>query len=818
MDEKRFKRSGRQPPPSSYPIIYKTQRSRSLSSEKEQGPPLQTVPIKEPKLSAANKIELTPRLERRLKVGELIERFENVESVDNIRLNKFSSSLLTRYTNGRLSARDIWASSSSTGQKKITRTQLTSPIRSLTLIEERLPSNMKNIPDSISHYRNFNNLTTSNEHQSRHTSKSNVTSATKLPKSMIQTKQSSPQHPEIYIKSQQAEIENTVVSRLALESPSKHDEQFEPSASVEFKDHDTKKTIGFNKRLEEIHKTENNYITKLYVLTFKMPKIVKEICQRDENVLKSFNDIYQPLLATLKQLYLFHYENILPCMEQFITGHRTDLIWSIFEEHFQTIENLYKEYYTIYDENQQKFERLCATNALLHTAMLDCQCLMGNLYPINELNCANQHLLRYILLMKSYMKYLDKDSSEYERTCFVHDELTSIAERCEEHLAISSAQLNKLKQRVDSKLDCFEKQQLIWYGSLKKQSPRKHTDISPVYIILFSECILVCGESGNKLEVKRQLSIGKVSVEIIERERMASTSSNVTNAQQSISTTYYPFRVSATEKVYEFIAEKESDREKWVNKIRQASEEFKRRNSTIAIRQSHHRFDETQLGARAPVWVNDTDVTRCQLCHHLFSSKLISRRHHCRSCGRCICNSCSTKKLLLKYCSKQGEKRICDLCYDSFTGIKRHPKLCLKITRDPNKMILFGDFRYFQSKSMIWIELQEDFQLHAFNAKLDQVEDFSINLLEINEILFIKETQTFILDGKDKTYKLSLEINHQITYPKNDYIDKNLQNANNKLFFFANLWYDTMQSARLRTTPLWYIRKRDSADSGISNN
>lgn len=240
----------------------------------------------------------------------------------------------------------------------------------------------------------------------------------------------------------------------------------------------------------------------------------------------------------------------------------------------------------------------------------------------------------------------------------------------------------------------------------------------------------------------------------------------------------------------------------------------------ISVRQSCPRPDDQKLGTRAPVWVNDADVTRCQLCHNQFASKPNngSRRHHCRSCGRCVCQTCSTRKLILKYCNKQGEVRVCDVCHQNLTGINRPLPICVRATRDPNKTILFGDFRYFLTRSVVWIELQEDFHLRIYGGKLDIVEDFSINLLEINDILFMRETQTFILNVKDKTYKFSLEINHQLKYPKNDYIDKNLKNTANKLFFYANLWYDTMQSARLRTTPLWYIRKRDSADSGISTN
>lgn len=184
-------------------------------------------------------------------------------------------------------------------------------------------------------------------------------------------------------------------------------------------------------------------------------------------------------------------------------------------------------------------------------------------------------------MMKNYMKHVNENSSEYERTCFIHDELNGIAERCEEQLAVSPTQLNKLKQRLDSKVDCFEKQQLIWYGSLKRQASRKPTDISQVYLILFSECILVCGESGSKLEVKRQLPMKNIRVEINEGDGTSSAASNALNGQQSIPALSYPFRLSAVEKIYDFLVDKEVDREKWINKIRQASDEYKRRNSTI---------------------------------------------------------------------------------------------------------------------------------------------------------------------------------------------------------------------------------------------
>jgi hypothetical protein len=43
-----------------------------------------------------------------------------------------------------------------------------------------------------------------------------------------------------------------------------------------------------------------------------------------------------------------------------------------------------------------------------------------------------------------------------------------------------------------------------------------------------------------------------------------------------------------------------------------------------------------------------------------------------------------------------------------------------------------------------------------------------------------------------------------------------MKNSDTKLIFYTNLWFEAIQLARSTTLPNWYIRKRDSADSGIS--
>jgi len=185
------------------------------------------------------------------------------------------------------------------------------------------------------------------------------------------------------------------------------------------------------------------------------------------------------------------------------------------------------------------------------------------------------------------MKHLHENSPEYEQTCFIHDELNRIASRCEDHLAVSSSQLKKLKSRFDNKPECFENQQLIWHGLLKKQSLRRRDSFRQSYIILFSDFILVCKESGTKLEMKRKLLIENITVDIIEGRRLVPTTLPSTNGQQ-FSVMTYPFRVNAIEKSYEFLVDKEQDREKWMNKIRQANEDFTRRRSDVEGRKYFH--------------------------------------------------------------------------------------------------------------------------------------------------------------------------------------------------------------------------------------
>lgn len=72
-------------------------------------------------------------------------------------------------------------------------------------------------------------------------------------------------------------------------------------------------------------------------------------------------------------------------------------------------------------------------------------------------------------------------------------------------------------------------------------------------------------------------------------------------------------------------------------------------------------------GARAPVWVADTEAGACMLCGQRFT--LTIRRHHCRACGVVVCGECSQTRARLP-ASGNAMVRVCDKCAESLAGRK----------------------------------------------------------------------------------------------------------------------------------------------------
>ena len=63
---------------------------------------------------------------------------------------------------------------------------------------------------------------------------------------------------------------------------------------------------------------------------------------------------------------------------------------------------------------------------------------------------------------------------------------------------------------------------------------------------------------------------------------------------------------------------------------------------------------------RADVWTDDS-TAQCERCAAYFT--LIKRRHHCRACGKIVCQKCSSREMVLKGTPYVGPVRVCDGCY-----------------------------------------------------------------------------------------------------------------------------------------------------------
>ncbi|KAH8027567.1 hypothetical protein HPB51_007117 [Rhipicephalus microplus] len=64
--------------------------------------------------------------------------------------------------------------------------------------------------------------------------------------------------------------------------------------------------------------------------------------------------------------------------------------------------------------------------------------------------------------------------------------------------------------------------------------------------------------------------------------------------------------------------------------------------------------------ARPAYWQADNEVTECAVCKQEFGPR--NPIHHCRSCGRCVCNGCSTARRPVPSRGWEGAVRVCKDC------------------------------------------------------------------------------------------------------------------------------------------------------------
>ena len=67
----------------------------------------------------------------------------------------------------------------------------------------------------------------------------------------------------------------------------------------------------------------------------------------------------------------------------------------------------------------------------------------------------------------------------------------------------------------------------------------------------------------------------------------------------------------------------------------------------------------------APLWVQESEVHACHVCHEAFGWALVGGRqkHHCRACGNVVCGSCSGYRMLLPNIHKTRTQRVCVTCH-----------------------------------------------------------------------------------------------------------------------------------------------------------
>ncbi|KAJ6247588.1 faciogenital dysplasia protein [Anaeramoeba flamelloides] len=382
--------------------------------------------------------------------------------------------------------------------------------------------------------------------------------------------------------------------------------------------------------VEELYHTEHNYLSNLEILLNKIQKeffkiINQEIEVKGSNIETMFKNLTS-IFNINSQLYT-HLEERIRIWDQ------NDRIGDI------PYLKMYSDYYRNYRNSDENLRKILRNSKKIKDWAFQKRKTYGNdlssmlIMPI-------QRVPRYELLLKKLIEVTPKNHLDYKELQEALEKITKVNLHINNSIAHSENQekvLSIQKTLSSSKLSVIVQPHRVYVSQVKVQKISTKKTI-PRLIFLFSDVLITAEFISNNYQIDDYLELKHTYIENLKDTEVLKNAFKIISKKTSFTICLPTLTL----------------KNQWYEKINGTINNYMKNLKTLSL------SNKRDL-KKAPVWVPDSVATNCGLCNKAFS--MLKRRHHCRSCGKCICGNCSKYKIVLEHLHKFKKVRVCNRCY-----------------------------------------------------------------------------------------------------------------------------------------------------------
>ncbi|XP_069620825.1 FYVE, RhoGEF and PH domain-containing protein 6 isoform X1 [Ranitomeya imitator] len=312
---------------------------------------------------------------------------------------------------------------------------------------------------------------------------------------------------------------------------------------------------------------------------------------------------------------------------------------------------MYSTYIREFDRNVSLLDEQCKKNAAFAGVVKDFEMSprCANLALKHYLLKPVQRIPQYRLLLTDYLQNLSQESSDYSDTQAALSVVIEVANHANDILKHGDnfQKLMQIQYSLNGHHEIVQPGRVfLKEGTLMKLSRKV---MQPRMFFLMNDTLLYTTpvQSG-MYKLNNMLSLAGMKV----RKPTQEAYQNELN-------------IESVERSFILSASSATERDDWLDAISSAIEAYAKKKITFNPAKSLEETDseeggDNSLGSKAPIWIPDGRATMCMMCTSEFT--LTWRRHHCRACGKIVCQACSTNKYSLEYL-KNHLARVCDHCF-----------------------------------------------------------------------------------------------------------------------------------------------------------